>query len=350
MRFRTPSGRIGKLTLGRVDFSGRELKDDPEIGQPLTLAAARQLAAKVHRARELGRDPIADHQARKHRQRGEIRERNANTFGASVRAYIDEHARPKTRRWAETARVLGLRCSREGGEPEVIRSGLTQRWADRPVREIDAHDIWSATDEARRLGVPGLVARNRGVSDARARAMFSALSTMFGWLKRCRRNEINPCENLDRPAGPGARERTFSDYELRWFWQACDVVGEPFGKIFKLLLLTGARLNEVAGMRRDEFSADGTIWQLPGSRTKNKRPHKVPLPSLAQVLIAAVPGTQSSYSRPPAQHHLLAGVVQSTGSTMRCSPLLERNAVLTRRFRRFVCTICAERPSPAWLS
>src|SRR5262245_65053712 len=29
MRFRTPSGRIGKLTLGRVDFSGRELQGDP---------------------------------------------------------------------------------------------------------------------------------------------------------------------------------------------------------------------------------------------------------------------------------------------------------------------------------
>jgi len=65
IRFRRPTGQIGKLTLGRFDASGRELKDDPEIGQPLTLAAARQLAAKVHRERELGRDPIADHKARK---------------------------------------------------------------------------------------------------------------------------------------------------------------------------------------------------------------------------------------------------------------------------------------------
>ncbi|MFY9991813.1 MAG: integrase arm-type DNA-binding domain-containing protein, partial [Rhodoplanes sp.] len=54
MRFRTPSGRIGKMTLGPVDMSGKEVKGDPQIGQPLTLAAARLLAAEVHRERALG--------------------------------------------------------------------------------------------------------------------------------------------------------------------------------------------------------------------------------------------------------------------------------------------------------
>jgi integrase len=292
MRFRTPSGRIGKLTLGRVDFSGRELKDDPQIGQPLTLAAARQLAAKVHRERGLGHDPIADHQARKHRNRAEIEERNASTFGAAVRAYVEEHARPKIRRWPETARMLGLRYPRGSGAPELIKGGLADRWADRPVRDIDSHDIWSVTDEARRVAVPGLAARNPEASDARARALFGALSGLFSWLKRRRRIEINPCANLDHPSGPEARERTLSDDEIRWFWRACGEVGEPFGTIFRLLLLTGARLNEVAGMRRDELSADAAMWQLPGHRTKNKRPHKVPLPSGAQAIIAAATGGQ----------------------------------------------------------
>jgi len=54
----------------------------------------------------------------------------------------------------------------------------------------------------------------------------------------------------------------------------------------KLLLLLGQRLNEVAGMRRDELSTDCTSWSLPGSRTKNGRPHLVPLPILARDIIA----------------------------------------------------------------
>jgi integrase len=297
MRFRTPSGRIGKFTLGRVDFSGPGLKDDPEIGQPLTLAAARQLAAKVHRERELGHDPIAERRARKRRKRAEAEERNANTFGAAARAYIDEHARLKTRRWTETARVLGLHYPRIGGEPELIKGGLAQRWAERPISDINVHDIWNTIDKARRTAVPGLGSRNRGPSDARARSVFGALSVLFGWLKRRRRIEINPCADLDRPAPAEARQRVLSDEEIRWFWHASDEVGEPFGTIFKLLLLSGARLNEVAGMRRDELSADGAMWQLPGTRTKNKRPHKVPLPTVVQNIISAVPsGRQIIFS------------------------------------------------------
>jgi integrase len=54
------------------------------------------------------------------------------------------------------------------------------------------------------------------------------------------------------------------------------------------LLLTGARLNEVAGMTRAELHTDGS-WQLPGTRTKNKRGHVVPLPPLARDLIATMP-------------------------------------------------------------
>ena len=77
MRFRRPDGKPGKITLGPVDFSGRELKDEPEIGQPLTLESARLLAAAVHRKRKLG-------------QRVEIEERKASSFGAAVRDYINE--------------------------------------------------------------------------------------------------------------------------------------------------------------------------------------------------------------------------------------------------------------------
>ena len=58
MRFRRPNGKPGKLTLGPVDTSGRELKGELTVGMPLTLAAARSLAAEVHRDRaRRGRRP-----------------------------------------------------------------------------------------------------------------------------------------------------------------------------------------------------------------------------------------------------------------------------------------------------
>jgi integrase len=61
----------------------------------------------------------------------------------------------------------------------------------------------------------------------------------------------------------------------------------------QLLLVTGARLNEVAGMRRDELAAGG-LWTIPGSRAKNHRQHVVPLPPLAQAILAGVPAVEST--------------------------------------------------------
>jgi hypothetical protein len=49
VRFRRPDGRNAKLVLGPVAFDARETTDEPVIGAPLSLAAARQLVARVTR-------------------------------------------------------------------------------------------------------------------------------------------------------------------------------------------------------------------------------------------------------------------------------------------------------------
>jgi integrase len=297
MRFRRPDGKgPGKLTLGPV-HDGDEIAGAPVKGMPLTLAGARQLAADIHRQRALGGDPLSDHKAQKHRERAEQEERHAGAFAASVRSFIDEHAKPKTRNWREVAKLLGLHYPLDGGEPTETKGGLLQRWADKPIRDIDGHDIWNVIDEARRIGVPGLEARNPGKSDARARGLFVALSSFFTWAQRHRLIEINPCRTVPRPAAATVRDRVLTSDEVRWFWQACEgadaprVPGapKPFKALLRLLLLTGQRLDEVAGMTREELHDDGS-WRLPGARTKNKRAHVVPLSPLARDLIASMPG------------------------------------------------------------
>lgn len=299
MRFRRPNGKPAKVRLGPFEDSGRELKGQPIIGQGLTLAAAHQLAAAVLRDRALGHDVVADHKAKKHRARVEIKEREASTFGAAVRDYITEHAKKNTRNWRATARLLGLVYPLEKGEPEETKGGLAQRWVDKDVRSIDGDAIWVVIDEASRHGVPGIKARNGGISDARARALFVALSSLFNWLKHKRRLlKINPCAEVSRPAGAKERDRVLTPDEQRWLWQACDsadaprVPGapKPFAPLLRLLLLTGQRLDEVAAMTRAELSQDGATWNLASSRTKNGKQHVVPLPPLARELIARAKG------------------------------------------------------------
>jgi integrase len=87
---------------------------------------------------------------------------------------------------------------------------------------------------------------------------------MFRWCRERRIIKVNPCSDIERPQAPKARHRTLSDDEIRWFWKACASVNEPFGAVFKLLLLSGARLNEVARMSRDEIDADGKMWRFAG--------------------------------------------------------------------------------------
>ena len=286
LRFRRPGGKTAKLTLGPVDLSGTETPDDPVIGAPLTLTAARRLAADVHRKRAMGRDVIADHDAARRRQTAE---RETHTFGAAARLFVEEYAKPRTRTWVLTSRLLGIRPD----DLEPIPRGLADRWRDRPVAAVSAHDIHSLIDEVRTRGVPGLARRRKGKSESVAWVTLARLSRLFSWLVERRVIEKNPCAGVHRPDSSTARDRVLTDAEVRWFWLACGDLGEPFGPLLKLLLLTGQRRDEVAGMTRAELSqinesGEGAAWALPASRTKNKRPHVVPLPWAAQELISGV--------------------------------------------------------------
>jgi integrase len=282
MRWRRPGGGEDKITLGVVDLSGRRHDDEPQIGQPLTLVAARRLAAKINSDRASGHDVVADHKARKHRQKVALVEASANSFPAAARDFLDQHAKAKTRGWRETARNLGF-----DEELEPRKNGLADRWSDRDVRSLDAHDLFAVIAEARKLGTPGLEVRNEGPSESRARKLHAALSQLFTWLLRHRRIESNPITNLHPPSAPAARDRVLSDVEVKAFWAAADTLADPFKGVLKLLLITGARLAEIAELRWEEVSEDCSTLTIPGSRIKNRRPYVVPLPSMAQDIVAA---------------------------------------------------------------
>jgi integrase len=290
LRYRRPNRRTAKLVIGSVfQRDGQEPDTEPVIGGHLTLAAARRLVAELRHEIAQGRDPGATHMLEKARRRDAAFELAANTFEAAVKDFLEQHASKKTRRWHEQSRLLGLRPA----DLSVIPKGLVARWGKRPISEIDSHDIYSLVDETRRHGAPGLERRSERPTESRARAMLSCLSKMFGWLVQRRRLSNNPCAGVHRPDTPKARERVLTDNEIVKFWSAASAERAEFGAPLKLLLLTGCRLNEVAGMTRAELCHDCTIWNIPGVRTKNGRPHVVPLSPLSQTVILATQQTNS---------------------------------------------------------
>jgi integrase len=285
LRYRRPGdGRPAKLTLGSVFDSadGKDVDVKPTIGGHLSLKSAHRLVAELKHEISLGRDPGLAHIAMK---RAIV---SSDKFGGSALDFVEQHAKRKTRRWKETARYLGLQPADDEDGFVTIKSGLADRWRDKPLAEIDGDLIHHVVDETLEKGVPGLERRRVGPSESQARSMHAALSKMFGWLEDKRRLKQNPCDSVAKPKALKARERALTNDEMVKFWKATNKVSQPFGPLLKLLLLTGCRLNEVAGMRRSELIDEGATWTIPGERTKNKRVHVLVLPNMARDILSTV--------------------------------------------------------------
>jgi integrase len=66
-------------------------------------------------------------------------------------------------------------------------------------------------------------------------------------------------------------------------------VSGDYAALLKLLLLTGARRDEIARLRWSEIDLEAALVRLPGERTKNGRPHDIPLSPQALAILKARP-------------------------------------------------------------
>ena len=100
----------------------------------------------------------------------------------------------------------------------------------------------------------------------------------------------SPCAGVKPPAAERSRDRLLTDHELRNVWQAADKpLGGPFGALVKLLILTGQRRDEVAGMKWSEIDLEARLWTLPPERVKNDEKHEVPLSDALMGVMQALP-------------------------------------------------------------
>jgi integrase len=113
------------------------------------------------------------------------------------------------------------------------------------------------------------------------------LSTFFVWAMQMGLCENNPTIGVIRPATNGARERVLSDAELAAIWKACDD-GTEYSKVVRLLILTGCRRAEIGDMRWSEIDLDRATFTIPASRSKNKRPHTLPLMPMMREIVDTV--------------------------------------------------------------
>ena len=63
-------------------------------------------------------------------------------------------------------------------------------------------------------------------------------------------------------------------------------------------MLTGQRRDEIASLRWSELDLDRALISLPGERTKNRRPHQIPLAPAALAILAAQPRRRLPEGKP----------------------------------------------------
>jgi integrase len=222
----------------------------------LSLANAREEASEVMRKIAEGGDPQRD------RADAQFA---ASSYGADpvtveegVARYIDEHVkvRNKPRRRADGITFWE--------RDQLLQRHVVSQLGGMAISDVTRKDV---------LAMHRHIEKTSGATTADRAA--EALRAAFNWLDDAELVESVPALRLKRKQKQ-SRHRVLSDDEIQAVWHGLDADG-PFGAIVRILLLTGQRRGEVAGMRWKELDLGNRFWSLPGERTKNTLPHVVPL-------------------------------------------------------------------------
>jgi integrase len=215
----------------------------------LTPDTARREAQKLLGQVAAGNDPAA--------AKAQAKLAAADTLNSVAQAYLDAQ-RPKLRprSFVEIERYLLIDWAPLHGLPiaSVTRRQIAQR-----INEL-------ATETG-------------PVAATRAR---TALSAMFNWaLGEGYDIPANPVTGTNKPATAQARERVLTQEELRAVWLACG--DDDYGRIIRLLILTGQRREEIGAMTWGEITGD--VFTIPANRAKNHRENSLPLTPMALSLL-----------------------------------------------------------------
>ena len=177
------------------------------------------------------------------------------------------------------------------------RKAKGRRSVDATKRLLDLHaaplfDL-SAVDITRREIVALLEdLRDTKGFTAQVNRTQTAISGVFSYLVNKGIVEHHPIAGLEKLvkeeseiADEEDRKRVLSFEELVAVWRAADEMPSLIGPAVKLLILTGARREEVTRMTWDEIDIGALTWTIPASRTKARREHVVPLaPETVEIL------------------------------------------------------------------
>lgn len=239
------------------------------------------------------------------RRKAEERRKAVSTFRAVADDYLDRH---KT-------------LAKYGEAKRILDAEFTKLWGDRPAADILPEEVADAVRNIVKRGAP--YQAHNALGHLRRVYNWAIGTHEFGLVA----SPVATLKPKDLIGAKQARTHILSDNELRAVWNACTGgyvapkegktrvrspvapkhMGYPYGALIRIMILTGQRENEVAGMRWDEIDFDHKIrvkdanekehlincpmWTVPAWRMKGResRAHEVPLGPEAVGLLKALP-------------------------------------------------------------
>jgi integrase len=227
------------------------------------------------------------------RSKAEERRKAVNTFEAVVREYLDRHK--------------GL--AKHGEAERIFETEFTKKWGARPAGDILPEEVADAIRAIVKRGAP--YQAHNALGHLRRAYNWAIGTHEFGLTA----SPVTALKPKDLIGARQARTHILSDDEVRAIWTACSggyvapkegktrvrspvapkEMGYPYGPLMRLLILTGQRENEVAGMTWAEVDLEKKIWVIPAARMKGGRTHEVPLAPDAVALLKSLPRFKESH-------------------------------------------------------
>ena len=244
-------------------------------GEVLSAEQARQAAKKVLAKVELGGDPQGDKASRRDKDKLKVK--------ALIAEYLELKRTQVRQRTKTTLRAKTLT--------------ETQRYLTGSYfRPLHALPLDGVTQKDVALCLRAITRNSGEATMALARGKLNAF---FVWCMQEGLITANPVIGTRKPEKAEARDRILmnkvrvnDDYvydygPLAAVWRACK--DDSYGRIIKLLVLTGCRRGEVGGMAWSEIDSEREVWTIPSARSKNHRKHELPIMPLMAAILADVP-------------------------------------------------------------
>jgi integrase len=256
-----------KAFVFRTRYPGKPFPSRRVLGKvgAMTVAQARDKARKWHELLDQGTDPAWQAE----QDRLALLRSQDNTFLSVAEAYF--------------AHIKSEGLKKAKVHEREIRKEFVPHWAARPIHDIGQHDLAAVINAIKARGAPG-----------QARELFGRAKSLWRWAAACGAYGLtsSPADRLGSKALVGSkksRTRVLSDDELRCLWQTLEQEQYPWQPLYKLLVMSGQRLSDIADASWPEFDLEQRLWSIPASRYKTGVPQIVPLTAEMIMLLEALP-------------------------------------------------------------